>query len=37
MRKQERRAVSPGVFGDGMQTKERQGTWEARRDGQGSK
>ena len=29
--------MSPGVFGDGMQAKERQGTWETRRDGQGSK
>ena len=37
MRQQERRAVPPGVFGDGMYSKERQGTWETRRDGQGSK
>lgn len=37
MGQQERRALLPGVFGDGMYSKESQGTWETRRNGQDSK
>jgi hypothetical protein len=33
MGKQERRVSPPGVFGGGMYSKERQGTWETRRNG----
>jgi len=37
MREQERCVGLSGVFGDGMYSRERQGTWETRRNGQGSK